>query len=207
MAKDRVKPKYEGTGHGLWWDESRPAPVVKDHGASEVGTRALRHAKKKPTWPIVAMLVALVLIILAGLLLYQDYRRAVVEGRPPAVTSSASERPSGRVLHQPPSPDTIKRRLQKAGFEVDYLETTYDKLGYDAAKTRINGISATIVAFKDKATTKNFAKVGVNTGYVLVVGDTWGISFGQSQELATKQLTEQIAGKLHAKFYWTPEGE
>lgn len=107
------------------------------------------------------------------------------------------------------SPDRVKARLVRAGFEVDALITTSDpkQLGYDAAETFINEQAATIIVFKDRKTTKAFAKLSLQTRYVTVVGSTWAISFGQTEDFSTKQLAEEIAIKGIGHAQWAPEGE
>lgn len=190
MAKDRIVPRYELPGHDQWWDENATLPA---HGASGVGTRAVRHAKKKPkpTWTIVVMFLGLILVILVGLLLFQDYRRAVAEGDHTVVTSAASERPSGQVLHQPLSPDTIKRKLQAKGFEVDYLVSVADQrnLAYDAAEAHIDGTPALILAFKDYDTTLKWIRA---TNDPVIYHNTWAVS------VSDQNLAGHMAQKMGA---------
>lgn len=200
-----------------WW-EPGPSDRVDHggtHGASGVGTRAARHArkpKKRPdraSWTAVIMVLGAVLLIGALTVMLLDIRRGMTGGDPNASrTSTAAERPSGRVLYTDlPSPDTIARRLEKAGYKVDHLEPSYDRTehGYDVAETKINGTAATILAFPDQATTRDFVNVAGNTRYVIVYGKLWAISFGQSQSLENKKLAEEVAGKLGVQYYWTPE--
>jgi hypothetical protein len=190
VAKDRVTPERITVGHELWWDESKE--LVTTHGASGVGDRAVRYAKKppKPRWTMVAMLLSLVLIILAGTLLYQDYRRAVVEGHPPVRTTPASERPSGRVMGAA-SPDTIARKLKAKGFEVDYLASVADqrKLAYDVAETHIDGTQALILVFKDRATARRWVE---GSDVPVVYKNAWAVT------VPDQDLAGRLAQKMDA---------
>lgn len=179
-----------------WWEPEMTTP-----------SRAARHAKEPrktrvPLSKIVMILLLIALILGAFLLLINDLRGGSTGGDKNA-TMVVTET---TVLLDPKlvSPDTVKLRLEKAGFQVEPLVDSYDRTqhGYDVADTIINRNKAQILSFPDKAVTRDFVNVGAGTGYVLVYGDVWAISFGQGED--AKPLAEDVAAKLGAKFYWTP---
>lgn len=138
------------------------------------------------------MLLGLVMFVGVCLLVFQDYRRATTEGKP--TSSSAKDRPSGLALHAPPSPDTIKTRLQDRGFEVEYLASVADQrtLAYDVAETHINGTKALILVFKDHATALKWVK---SSDQPVVYHNDWAISV-PDQDLATR-IAQKMKADLH----------
>lgn len=187
--------EYELPGSGQWLSEN---PTT--HGASGVGTRAVRHAKKKrerkrPSWMTVAVLLGLVLVTLVGLLLYQDTRRAMGEHNHDERDRSVSTLPAHtRVVGESPSPDTIKRKLQAKGFKVDYLATVADQrnLAYDVAETHIDGTPALILAFKDA---KTRAKWVEGSDVPVIYHNAWAVSV-PDQNLAGR-MAQKLGVDLH----------
>lgn len=189
MPKDRVVPEREVTGADRWWEESAK-PRVQATRVQRQGRRPTPPKKDfPPSWRIVAMLLALIVFVGICLLLYQDYRRALVEGR--STTSTAKNRPSGLALPASPSLDTIKTRLQDRGFEVDYLVSVADQrnLAYDVAETHINGTPALILVFKDHATTLKWVRGSSSS---VVYHNSWAVS------VPDQDLAARIAQKMKA---------
>lgn len=212
--KERIVHEYElerplmaPDPEQVWWEkDDGPPDHGGTHGASGVGTRAVRLTAKKPGWGKILLLLLLVALVLGAFLLMINDLRGGKSGGDPNPTVSQTQ---SKIDNKLPSPDTIKVRLEKAGYKVDFLDDAYDRTehGYDVADTEIEGHKAQILAFPDKATTDDFAVVAANTRYTIIKGKLWAISFGQRQEHSIKRLAEEIANKLNAVAIWTPEGE
>ena len=208
MAKERVIPEFEGLERPVpgpdrsmeWWNDPDQPP-----SRSQRHVKGKNRSQEQPKWPMVALLVSIVIAVVVVLIVFLDMRKGSFVGSPGpgSVTTVTSPRLAGT------SPDTVKAKLEKAGFRVEPLTTTSDPqhLGYDAAKTFINDQAATIVVFKDRSTAKAFAGLSLRARYVTVVGTTWAISFGQTEDLSIKQLAEEISIKGIGHPQWAPEGE
>jgi len=110
------------------------------------------------------------------------------------LTSPAHDHPSGRVVGESPSPDTIKRKLQAKGFKVDYLATVADQrnLAYDVAETYIDGTPALILTFKDA---KTRAKWVEGSDVPVIYHNAWAVSV-PDQNLAGR-MAQKLGVDLH----------
>ena len=182
-----------------WWE-----PEDETHGASGVGSRAARHAKKpkdrRPGKIALVLLLGLVAVIIVSLLIYQDFRRGMTAGDP-NVSVERDNIPKPEKF-KGVSIDSIKEMLEGNGFKVDPLVITTDSqlVAYETADTKINGVEAGILAFADRDATANWVQINDDLNGIAVVGETWAISLdsSKSDDGPSHRLADKIAAKIHA---------
>lgn len=160
-----------------------------------------RHERNRtssgPMWAIVLILVAVVLITGAALVIWLDYRQDVIPIRS-LVTSTSPAMDQISV-------DTIAGNLKDQGFDLEPLVDTTDAqfFAYEAADTKINGVEAFILTFKDQATTKDWAVASDAFDGIAVIGDTWAISLESDKERGrSKLLAKKIAATYGGTTSW-----